>query len=33
MFVRVGGGYMFIKDFIEQYTPAEVDKIRRRDVM
>lgn len=31
--VRVGGGYMFIKDFIEQYTPAEVEKIRRKDVI
>ena len=24
---------MFIKDFIEQYTPTEVEKIARKDVM
>jgi hypothetical protein len=24
---------MFIKDFIEQYTPAEIEKIRRKDVI
>ena len=30
--VRVGGGYMKIDDFIEQYTMSEVEKIDRRDV-
>ncbi len=30
--VRVGGGYMHIDDFIEQYTKEEVDKIQRHDV-
>ena len=30
--VRVGGGYMHIDDFIEAYTPLEVEKIERRDV-
>ena len=28
--VRVGGGYMHIDDFIEQYTQQEVEKIERR---
>lgn len=31
--VRVGGGFMHIEEFIEQYTPSEVDKIQRRDVL
>lgn len=31
--VRVGGGYMFIKEFIEQYTPGEIEKINRKDVV
>lgn len=31
--VRVGGGYMHIDDFIEQYSPQEADKIERRDVV
>ena len=31
--VRVGGGYMGIDEFIETYTPTEVDKIQRRDVV
>ena len=31
--VRVGGGYMHIDDFLEQYTPLEVEKIRRKDVI
>jgi hypothetical protein len=30
--VRVGGGYMHIKEFIEKYTQGEVDKIERKDV-
>ena len=28
--VRVGGGFMHIDDFIEQYTPTEIEKIERR---
>ena len=31
--VRVGGGYLHIDDFIEQYTEQEVEKIERRDVV
>ena len=31
--VRVGGGYMHIDEFIKQYTPSEVDKIERKDVL
>ena len=31
--VRVGGGFMHINDFIEQYSISEADKIERRDVM
>jgi len=27
--VRVGGGYMHIDDFIDQYTPMEIEKIER----
>ena len=29
--VRVGGGYMDMADFIEQYTHEEVEKIDRED--
>lgn len=29
MFVKVGGGYMRIKDFIEKFTHLEVEKIKR----
>ena len=31
--VRVGGGYMLIQDFIEQYTVQEVERIQRKDVI
>ena len=32
--VRVGGGFMHINDFIEQYTDEEVERIeRRKDVI
>jgi hypothetical protein len=31
--VRVGGGYMGIEQFISQYTPEEVEKICRNDVV
>ena len=30
VYVRVGGGFMYIEDFIEQYTPGEVEKVERR---
>ena len=30
--VRVGGGFMHIDQFIEQYTEQEVEKLERRDV-
>lgn len=33
MLVRVGGGFMHIDDFINQYTPLEVEKIERKDVL
>ena len=33
MLVRVGGGFMHIDDFISQYTPLEVEKIERKDVL
>lgn len=31
--VRVGGGYMHIDEFIQNYTTSEVEKIERRDVL
>lgn len=31
--VRIGGGFMHIEDFIDKYTPSEVDKIERKDVL
>ena len=33
IFVRVGGGYMHIDEFIRQYTDSEVEKIQRKNVM
>ena len=30
--VRVGGGFMGIDEFIQQYTPEETDKITRKNV-
>ena len=33
IFVRVGGGFMGIDQFITQYTNGEVDKIDRRNVL
>ena len=30
--VRVGGGYMGIDEFIQQYTPEETEKISRKNV-
>lgn len=29
--VRVGGGYMGIDEFLDQYTPVELEKLERRD--
>ena len=29
--IRIGGGYMPIDEFLEQYTPQELEKIERRD--
>jgi len=33
IFVRVGGGYLHIDEFIYTYTQQEVDKLDRRDVL
>lgn len=30
--VKVGGGFIDVKDFIDQFTPSEVEKIERKDV-
>jgi hypothetical protein len=29
--VRVGGGYLSIDEFLDQYTPAELDRMERKD--
>jgi hypothetical protein len=29
--IRVGGGYLSIDEFLDQYTPFELDKIDRKD--
>ena len=29
--IRVGGGYLSIDEFIDQYTPVELEKLERRD--
>ena len=29
--IRVGGGYLSIDEFIDQYTPLELEKLERRD--
>ena len=29
--VRVGGGYLSIDEFLDQYTPAELEKLKRND--
>lgn len=31
--VRVGGGYMPVQDFLEQYTSSEVEKLRRKNAV
>ena len=33
IFVRVGGGFMHIHEFIDLYTLQEVDKVERKDVV
>ena len=33
IFVRVGGGYLNIDEFIAQYSDIEVDKIQRHNVI
>ena len=29
--IRVGGGYLSIDEFLDQYTPTELDKMGRND--
>ncbi len=29
--VRVGGGYLSIEEFIDQYTPSELERLSRQD--
>ena len=29
--IKVGGGYLSIDEFLEQYTPDEIAKLKRRD--
>jgi len=29
--IRVGGGYLSIDEFLDQYTPAELEKLERKD--
>ena len=29
--IKVGGGYLSIDEFIDQYTPVELEKLERRD--
>jgi hypothetical protein len=29
--IRVGGGYLSIDEFLDQYTPGELDKLERKD--
>ena len=29
--IRVGGGYLSIDEFLDQYTPQELDKMERKD--
>lgn len=31
LIVRVGGGYLSIDEFLDQYTPAELEKLERKD--
>lgn len=29
--IRVGGGYLSIDEFLDQYTPVELEKLERKD--
>ena len=29
--IKVGGGFLGIDEFLDQYTPAELEKLERRD--
>ena len=29
--IKVGGGYLSLDEFLDQYTPAELEKLERRD--
>mmetsp|Transcript_26473 Transcript_26473/g.19839 ORF Transcript_26473/g.19839 Transcript_26473/m.19839 type:complete len:96 (+) Transcript_26473:876-1163(+) len=29
--IRVGGGFLSIDEFLDQYTPAELEKLERKD--
>ena len=29
--IKVGGGYLSIDEFLDQYTPVELEKLERRD--
>jgi len=31
--IRVGGGYLSIDEFLDQYTPPELEKLERKDPM
>ena len=31
--IRVGGGYLSIDEFLDQYTPLELEKLERKDPM
>lgn len=31
LIVRVGGGYLSIDEFLDQYTPVELEKMERKD--
>ena len=31
--IRVGGGFLSIDEFLDQYTPAELEKLERKDPM
>ena len=33
LFVRVGGGFMHIDEFVRQYTDQELDRMDRRDAL
>lgn len=33
IFVRVGGGFMHVKEFLEEFTDREVDKLHRSDAL